>query len=50
MPGRVGRVDGGRIVVAFAIQSDGLWVESVKTKLLTRCGQCTCGWGCGRWW
>lgn len=47
MPGQVGRVDGGRIEVAFAIQSDDLELESEKRESLTREGECSRGWRCG---
>lgn len=30
MPGQVGRVDGGRFEISFAIQSDGLGVNSAE--------------------
>lgn len=47
MPGRVGRVDGGQFGDSFAIQSDGVGAVNKMRKLLTRCGQCTGGWGFG---
>ena len=50
VPGQDGRVDGGRIEVSFAIQSDGLGVESKTRKLLTRYRQYTYSWERGRWW
>lgn len=43
-PGRVGRVDGGRFEVSFAIQSDGLSVDSAGSIAhAVRAEDCGCG-------
>lgn len=48
VPGRIGRVDGGRFGISFAIQSDGLRVDSTRETCSSGADSAHAA-GVGRW-